>query len=80
MYMVVLGILLLIMKVAEFGPVAAWSWFAVLAPFAGAIAWWSWADASGYNQRQQMKMMEQRRKERHNKNLEALGQPTRKRP
>ncbi|WP_119155787.1 TIGR04438 family Trp-rich protein [Caldimonas tepidiphila] len=79
MYLVLLGIVALILKVAEIGPVAQWSWFLVLSPFAGAVAWWSWADASGYNQRQQMKRMEERKKDRQRKSLEALGQPTRKR-
>lgn len=79
MYLVGLGILFLLMKVAEFGPVADWSWFLVLSPFAGAVAWWSFADASGYNERQQMKRMEQLKKERERRSLEALGQPTRKR-
>ena len=51
MYFVVAGVLLLVMKWAEFGPAAAWSWGWILAPFALAIAWWAWADSSGYTQR-----------------------------
>ena len=37
MYFIVLGVLLLAMKVAEFGPVANWSWWIVLAPTSALI-------------------------------------------
>ena len=47
MYFLGLGIVLLAMKYLEWGPVAAWSWWAVFAPFGLAMAWWYWADASG---------------------------------
>jgi small Trp-rich protein len=51
MYLLGIGIILLAMKYLEFGPVAAWSWWIVLTPFALAVAWWAWADASGYTKR-----------------------------
>jgi small Trp-rich protein len=37
MAFLILGILLLTLKLAEFGPVAAWSWWLVLAPFGLAV-------------------------------------------
>ena len=37
MWFVVLGVLLLILKVADFGSVANWSWWIVLSPFPLAI-------------------------------------------
>ena len=40
MVLVVIGLLILIMKIAEFGPVANWSWWWVLAPFALLFVWW----------------------------------------
>ena len=46
MYLIVIGVLLLVLKFADFGPVGQWSWWIVLAPFAGAAIWWAWADAS----------------------------------
>ena len=46
-----LGIILLAMKYLEIGPVAAWSWWVVLSPFALAVAWWTWADWSGYTKK-----------------------------
>ena len=73
MYLLGLGIILLLMKWQEIGPVATWSWWLVLAPFVGAALWWTWADASGYTKRKAMETMDQRKKDRINKHKEALG-------
>ena len=73
MYLVVLGVLFLAMKLAAFGPVADWSYWAVLAPFGGAVAWWTYADKTGRTQRQAMDKMEARKDARRRKNLDALG-------
>ena len=73
MAFLILGVLLLGMKMAELGPVAAWSWWVVLAPFALAVAWWGFADSIGLTQRRAMDKMEQVKLERRNRNLEALG-------
>lgn len=73
MYALLLGVLLILLKYLEIGPVAAWSWWWVLSPFAVAFAWWAWADATGYTKRKAMEKMEQRRKERISKHKEALG-------
>ena len=79
MYLIVVGLLLILLKLAEFGPVANWSWIVVLAPFGLAVAWWAWADASGYTKRREMDKMDEKRKERRKKNLAALGREERKR-
>lgn len=73
MWFVVLGVLLLVMKLADFGPVGAWSWWWVLAPFACAVAWWAWADATGYTKRREMDKMDAKREERRKTQLTALG-------
>ncbi len=73
MYMVGLGLLLLIMKLAEFGPVGAWSWWFVLMPFGLAIVWWAWADSSGWTKRREIDKMDARKVKRRNDNLDALG-------
>ena len=78
MYMVVLGVLLLILKFAEFGPVGQWSYWAVLWPFAVAVVWWSFADASGWTKRREIDKMEDRKKKRRQDNLEALGMDERR--
>ena len=73
-----LGIILLLMKYLEFGPVAAWSWWVVLSPFALAVAWWAWADMSGYTKRKAMEREDERKKARVDKQREQLGLGTRK--
>ncbi|MDO9316271.1 MAG: TIGR04438 family Trp-rich protein [Burkholderiaceae bacterium] len=73
MYLVVLGVALLVLKLAEFGPVGEWSYWAVLWPFAGAVAWWGFADSTGWTKRREMDKMEERKRLRRQTNLESLG-------
>ena len=73
MYFIVLGVLLLLMKVADFGPVGAWPWWAVLLPFGGAALWWAWADASGWTKRREIDKMEAKKQQRRIDNLDKLG-------
>ena len=73
MYLLGLGIILLLMKYLEMGPVATWSWWIVLTPFALAVVWWAWADSSGYTKRKAMEREDARRKARDDKNKEAIG-------
>ena len=74
------GLALLAMKYLEFGPVANWPWWLVLSPFGMAIAWWAWADASGYTKRKAVEKENARKQARIDKSREALGMPTKKRP
>ncbi|CAM3804036.1 TIGR04438 family Trp-rich protein [Paracidovorax anthurii] len=78
MYTLGLGILLVLLKYLEIGPVANWSWWWVLTPFAVTAAWWAWADATGYTKRKAMEKMDQRRQDRIDKNKEAMGVRPRK--
>ena len=73
MYMVVVGVLLLLAKFFELGPVATWSWWIVLAPFAVAVLWWEYADSSGWTARRVMDKMEKRKRERREVQMEVLG-------
>lgn len=73
MYLLVLGIILLVMKYMEFGPVAAWSWWAVLAPFGAAAVWWAWADYSGFTKRKAMERENARKQARIDRSREQLG-------
>lgn len=79
MYLLVLGVVLLAMKWLEFGPVAAWPWWWVFTPFGLAIAWWAWADSTGYTARQAMKREEARKQDRIDKNKEKIGTLTKPR-
>jgi small Trp-rich protein len=76
MAFLLLGLALLAMKAAEFGPVANWSWFVVLAPFGLAVLWWGFADSTGLTQRRAMDKMEKRKVDRRQRDMEALGLTT----
>lgn len=78
MYMLGVGIVLVLLKYLEIGPVAIWSWWWVLVPFALASLWWAWADATGYTKRRAMEKMDQRKKDRIDKQKDALGMRPRK--
>lgn len=73
MWFIVLGVLLILLKLGDVGPVGAWSWWGVLAPFGGALLWWAYADASGWTKRREMDKLEQRKVERRRKAMDALG-------
>jgi small Trp-rich protein len=73
MAFLLIGLVLLGMKLAEIPPVAGFSWFIILAPFACAVAWWSWADSTGYTERRAMDKMDEKKRQRRIKNLQALG-------
>lgn len=55
MALVWLGVVGLLLKWLEIGPVAQWSWWTVLAPFGMAIVWWSVSDALGFTARARQK-------------------------
>ena len=79
MYLLLLGIALLLLKYFEIGFVAGLSWWWVLSPFALAVAWWAWADSTGYTKRKAMEKMDQKKKDRIEKQREALGIKPRRR-
>ena len=73
MYFVGLGLVLMLLKFLEIGLVANLSWIWVLSPFAMAVAWWAWADASGYTKRRAMERENERKNARILKNRENIG-------
>lgn len=81
MYFLGLGLVLMVLKYLEVGPVANLSWVWVLTPFGLAVAWWAWADASGYTKKRAMERENLRKKERIDKQRENIGtlRKTRKR-
>ncbi|MCJ0762875.1 TIGR04438 family Trp-rich protein [Variovorax terrae] len=79
MYLLGIGIVLLLLKYLEVGVVAGWDWWIVLAPFGLAVAWWAWADWSGYTKKKAMEKMDKRKQERISKNREAMGQGVKRR-
>ena len=79
MPLVIVGVLLLAAKMAEFGPFATWSWWIVLAPFGLAVLWWEFADSSGWTKRRVMDKMEERKVNRRQRMMESLGLGTKRR-
>lgn len=73
MWFVVVGVLLVLMKWLEVGPVADWSWWVILVPFPLAVAWWAFVDASGISARREMDKVDQKRQDRRRKAFDALG-------
>ncbi len=73
MWFLGLGVLGVVLKYFEVAPVAAWSWWIVLIPFALAVAWWAYADASGYTKRKVMEKEEARKRARIDRQRSQMG-------
>jgi small Trp-rich protein len=73
MWFLGLGLLFILLKVQEMGPVAAWPWWAVLSPLGLAVAWWAWADQSGYTKRKVIEKENARKQARIDRQREAMG-------
>jgi small Trp-rich protein len=73
MYFLIAGVILMLMKYLEIGFAVDLSWWWVLSPFALAVIWWIWADTTGYTRRKAMEKMDQKKKDRIDKQREALG-------
>ena len=74
---VLIGVVMLVLRLGgwvQFHKDDFWAWVIVLAPFALAAAWWSWADSSGRTQRKAMDSMDARKAARREQQMEALGQ------
>lgn len=73
MWFVAVGLVLLLCKVLDIGPVAGWAWWQVLLPFGLAAVWWAFADSTGLTQRRAMRRQDERTQERREKAVRALG-------
>ena len=67
------GIVGVILKYMAVGPFALMSWWLVLLPFALAVLWWAWADASGYTKRKEMQKIDKRNRIRIDRQRDAMG-------
>ncbi len=79
MYLLGIGILMLLLWYLEIGPVAAWPWYVVFAPFGLAVLWWWFADWSGYTKKKAVERENIKKKARIDKSREAIGVQKRKR-
>jgi small Trp-rich protein len=75
MYFLGLGLVFLVLKYLALGPVAAWDWWIVLLPFGLAVAWWAWADSTGYTKKKVMERENARKQARIDRARDALGMP-----
>ena len=85
MLFVLIGVVLIVLNLAEIGVVGTWNWhltgdlWKFFFPFLLASLWWIWSDKSGLNKRREMERMENRKKARREQNLQALGMDARSR-
>lgn len=78
MWFLAVGVVLLLMKWLEFGPVGHWSWWIVLAPFGLALLWFEVVEPYfGLDKKKAHNDVEKVREERIKKSLEARA-PTRR--
>jgi small Trp-rich protein len=73
MAFVVIGVLLLALWLGDVGPFGQLAWWWVALPFGLAVLWWEFADNSGWTKRRAMDKMEQRKIQRRERAMEALG-------
>lgn len=73
MWLVVIGVVLLGLKLAAFGPVASWSWWSVPLPFVGALFWWQLSDQMGWTTRAAQRLDKQRQARRRAARIESMG-------
>ena len=82
MWFVVIGVLIQVFSLVGVWPVGDWSWsthwMEMCTPFAAALAWWWLSDTLGWTQKKAMQDAEQRKEDRRDKQLEALGMSPRK--
>ena len=74
MWFLALGVLLMLLKFAEVGPVAEWAWWQTMIPLGLAVLWWTWADMSGYTKRKRFEREEKRHNDRIHRLRKDLGQ------
>lgn len=85
MLFVAIGVLLILLNLLDVGPFGAWNWqffgdlWKFLLPFVLAMLWWAWSDKSGLDKRREIERMEERKRNRRQENLAALGMDTRAR-
>jgi small Trp-rich protein len=77
MVFVLIGVLCVVLRLGgwvQFHQDDLWAWVIVLSPFALAVVWWAWADASGLTQKNAMKSLDAKKEARRQQLMEGLGQ------
>jgi small Trp-rich protein len=79
MVFIIIGVGMLIAHIFGWGPMAEWQFDKPLdllkfsAPFIAAVVWWLWSDASGLSKRRAMQRDAERKQDRRDRNIEAMG-------
>jgi len=79
MLFVLIGVILIACNLLDVGPMAAWTWdltgdvWKLALPFGLAIVWWIWSDASGWTKKKAMQRDADRKQDRHDRNIDAMG-------
>ncbi|MBK1615114.1 hypothetical protein CKO44_16725 [Rubrivivax gelatinosus] len=73
MWFLIVGLVLLGLYLAGIEPVASWHWLWIALPFGAAAAWWTFADSSGLTRRRAEKKIEDRKRARRQRDIDALG-------
>ncbi len=73
MFFLLVGIVMLLMWLGDIAPVAGLPWWMVATPFGLAVAWWAWADWSGYTKKKVIDKENLRKQARIDQNREKMG-------
>jgi small Trp-rich protein len=79
MLFVLIGVGLIVCNLAGWGPMANWQWDSGVdvakfgAPFLLAALWWTFVDESGITKRRAMRRDEERKQDRRDRNIDAMG-------
>ena len=85
MLFVIVGVIVIFCHFAGIGPMADWTWtitdghgnwgdlWKFLLPFVCAAVWWTWSDASGLSKRRAMQRDADRKQDRRDRNIDAMG-------
>ena len=74
---VLIGVLFIVLRVGgwvQFHPDDFWAWVIVLSPFALAVVWWGWSDATGLTKRKAMQVLDEKKEARRAQLMEE-GRP-----
>jgi small Trp-rich protein len=79
MVFVIVGVILVVCNLMDWGPVGAWNWeisgdlWKFVLPFVLATVWWIWSDVMGWTKRKAMNNDAKRKRDRLDRNIDAMG-------
>jgi small Trp-rich protein len=79
MWFVLVGVVMVVCNLADVGPMGKWNWdltgdlWKLALPFVLAAIWWAWSDASGLSKRRAMNKDAERKQDRRDRNIDAMG-------